>query len=121
MVPLHAAEGVTSAQSARYRRDGMRLFMSCRIASRHETEGTGMVLIATVVGGLIAGAVWGFGKKSLLIYGAVWFLVFVLQTMFVADSADREKPAYWILSAVFLVLGIALVGIGTWARNQSEG
>ncbi|MCZ7533086.1 MAG: hypothetical protein M5U23_06745 [Acidimicrobiia bacterium] len=80
-----------------------------------------MVLIATVVGGLIAGAVWGFGKKSLLIYGAVWFLVFVLQTMFVADSADREKPAYWILSAVFLVLGIALVGIGTWARNQSEG
>ena len=80
-----------------------------------------MVLIATVVGGLVAGAVWGFGKKALLVYAAVWIVVFILQTAFVADSADTAKSAYWILSVIFFVLGIALVGIGTWARNRSEG
>ncbi|KAA3641560.1 MAG: hypothetical protein DWP92_01015 [Armatimonadetes bacterium] len=79
-----------------------------------------MVLIATVVGGLVAGAIWGFGKKSLVIFTAVWLVAFAVQTLFMADSADTGKAAYWVLSGIFFGLGIALIGVGVWARDRSE-
>lgn len=79
-----------------------------------------MVLIVTIIGGMVAGAIWGFGKKSLLSFTAVWLLAFAVQTLFIADPTDTEKGAYWILSAIFFGLGIALVGVGVWVRGHSE-
>lgn len=79
-----------------------------------------MVLIVTVLGGLISGVVWGFGKKSLVIFTSVWLVAFAVQSLFIADPADAEKGAYWILSAIFFGLGLALIGVGVWARGRSE-
>ena len=79
-----------------------------------------MVLIVTVVGGLVAGAIWGFGKTAVMIFTTTWLVALAVESIFIADSADREKAAYWILSAIFFGLGIVLIGVGVWARGRSE-
>lgn len=80
-----------------------------------------MVLTATVVGGLVAGAVWGFSKRAFVAYGTVWVLTLAVETAFLVDSSERQKPAYWILAAIFFLVGVALIGVGTWVRGRSEG
>jgi hypothetical protein len=66
---------------------------------------------------LVAGPVGYFTeirKRGLLIYLALWAIVFPIQTVVVFSAADDGNDAlYWVFNALILCLGIGLNHLGS--------
>jgi hypothetical protein len=72
-----------------------------------------MELLAAI---LLAGPLGFFVKRGLLAYLIVWALIFPVQSAVVL--ADGNDPAYWVVNAVILALGIALNRLGLRVRRR---
>ncbi len=78
-----------------------------------------MELIAAV---LIAGPLGYFvrsRKRSLTVYLVLWAVIFPIQTAVVhAENADDIVPAYFVINALILCVGIGLNRLGARLRER---
>jgi hypothetical protein len=77
-----------------------------------------MELIAAI---LLAGPLGYFGgahKRGLVLYLAVWALIFPIQTIDVYSTSSHGDILYWVVNAVILTGGIGLNRVGARLRER---
>lgn len=73
-----------------------------------------MALILTILVGGPAGYFTETRKRGLIIYLALWTIVFPIQTVVVfSASGDGSDLLYWVFNALILCLGVGLNRVGS--------
>jgi hypothetical protein len=80
-----------------------------------------MELILAVLGAGPIGYLTSTRRKGLLIYLAVWAVVFPIQTVVVFKGDPGSDALYWVFNALILGLGIGLNRLGSVIRERRAG
>jgi len=80
-----------------------------------------MELIAAILFAGPLGYLVRIRKRALTLYLGLWAIVFPIQTLVVhADDPDAIEPAYFVVNAVILAVGIGLNALGARMRQRSR-
>jgi hypothetical protein len=77
-----------------------------------------MTLATAIIGGLAAGYVFGWSRRAVAVWLAVWAVVLVVQTRFLVDPAAVADWSYWPVQAAILAVAMAMIRLGAGLRRR---
>jgi peptidoglycan/LPS O-acetylase OafA/YrhL len=78
-----------------------------------------MELITAVLLAGPLGYLGGTRRRGLVLYLLLWAIVFPVQSVVVhSENADDINPAYFVVNAVILALGVGLNSLGAMLRRR---
>jgi hypothetical protein len=80
-----------------------------------------MELITAALIACPAGYFTSTRKRGLLVYLALWAVVFPVQTIVVYSMDDGGAALYWVFNALILCVGIGLNRLGSVLRERRRG